>query len=163
MIVNTDYYGSVEYKPEELIIFPEGLFGFPNLKQYLPLGLDETGDGSLLLLQSVENPEIAFFVINPPVIFPDYYPVLQPEELAFLQAENSNDLSYYAICVVHSNYLENTVNLKCPLVINPDSRRGIQVILNGSDYSCRHLLGDLLGLGEAKGGNDCADSETQKK
>ena len=67
MIINTDYYGSVEYTPEELVTFPEGVFGFPHLKQYLPLGLDD-GDGSLLLLQSVEDPEIAFFLINPPAV-----------------------------------------------------------------------------------------------
>ena len=48
------------------------------MKQYLPLGLDD-GDGSLLLLQSIENPDIAFFLINPPAILPDYCPALQPE------------------------------------------------------------------------------------
>lgn len=162
MIVNTAYYGSIEYKKEELVIFPEGLFGFPDLKNYLPLGLDD-GDGSLLLLQSVENPEIAFFLINPPAILSDYHPVLQPEELSFLQAKNGDDLSYYSICVVHSNYLNNTVNLKCPLVINPVTRRGMQVILNGSGFKHRHLLGDLLKQAEQEGGNSCADSETQKK
>ena len=71
MIINTHYYGSVEYTEEELVTFPEGLFGFSDLKQYLPLGLDD-GDGSLLLLQSIENPDIAFFLINPPAILPDY-------------------------------------------------------------------------------------------
>ena len=45
MIINTHYYGSVEYTEEELVTFPEGLFGFSDLKQYLPLGLDD-GDGS---------------------------------------------------------------------------------------------------------------------
>lgn len=159
MIINTDYYGSVEYTQEELVVFPEGIFGFPGLKQYLPFGLDE-GDGSLLLLQSVEDPKIAFFLINPPAVLPDYHPVLQPEELSFLQAANSNDLSYYSICVVHSNYLENTVNLKCPLVINPTTRQGMQVILTGSEYGYRHLLGDLLKQGNIEGGTGCADSQT---
>ena len=162
MIINTDYYGSVEYTPEELVTFPEGVFGFPHLKQYLPLGLDD-GDGSLLLLQSVEDPKIAFFLINPPAILEAYHPILRPEELSFLQVENSNELSYYSICVVHSDYLENTVNLKCPLVINPVTRQGMQVILTGSEYGYRHRLGDLLEQEHGEGGMGCADSETQKK
>lgn len=95
MIINTHYYGSVEYTEEELVTFPEGLFGFSDLKQYLPLGLDD-GDGSLLLLQSIENPDIAFFLINPPAILPDYCPALQPEELDFLQVSSSDELSYYS-------------------------------------------------------------------
>ena len=162
MIINTAYYGSIEYKKEELIFFPEGLFGFPDLKHYLPLGLDE-GDGSLLLVQSIEDSEIAFFLINPPSIFPDYCPVLQPEELSFLGAEDSGELSYYSICVINSNYLNNTVNLKCPLVINPVTRHGLQVILNGNEYSYRHLLGDLLKQAEQEGGDSCADPEAKKK
>lgn len=162
MIINTHYYGSVEYTEEELVTFPEGLFGFSDLKQYLPLGLDD-GDGSLLLLQSIENPDIAFFLINPPAILPDYCPALQPEELDFLQVSSSDELSYYSICVVRSNYLENTVNLKCPLAINPSTRRGMQIILSGNQYGYRHPLGDLLGNVDQEGDIGYADSETQKK
>lgn len=162
MIINTHYYGSVEYTEEELVTFPEGLFGFSDLKQYLPLGLDD-GDGSLLLLQSIENPDIAFFLINPPAILPDYCPALQPDELDFLQVSSSDELSYYSICVVRSNYLENTVNLKCPLAINPSTRRGMQIILSGNQYGYRHPLGDLLGNVDQEGDIGYADSETQKK
>ena len=162
MIINTDYYGSVEYTKEELVAFPEGLFGFPDLKNYLPLGLDD-GDGSLLLLQSVENPQIAFFLIHPSSFLPDYDPVLQPEELQQLHAKTSGELTFYSICIVHGDYLENTVNLKCPLAINPVTRQGMQVILNGTGYGYRHRLGDLLNNITCEGGADCVNSETQKK
>ena len=43
------------------------------------------------------------------------------------------------------NYLDGTVNLKCPLAINPDTRKGIQVILSNADYDYRHTLRSLLG------------------
>ena len=64
MTIQTDYYGLIEYKEEDLIILPEGLFGFPDLKRYLPLMMDENDD-SMLLFQSVERPEVAFVLINP--------------------------------------------------------------------------------------------------
>ena len=39
MTIETDY-GSVDYEEENLIIFSDGLFGFPDLKKYLLLSLD---------------------------------------------------------------------------------------------------------------------------
>ena len=32
MKIHTDYYGEIEYSKEDLVTFPEGLFGFPDLK-----------------------------------------------------------------------------------------------------------------------------------
>ena len=53
MTIQTDY-GMVEYEESDLLIFPDGLFGFPKLTQYLLLYLNEDDD-SMLLLQSVEE------------------------------------------------------------------------------------------------------------
>ncbi len=94
----------------------------------------------MLLMLSTEDCKVEFALINPFLLCPDYSPVLSPEELSCLDAKDSLDLSYYSICVVRENYLENTVNLKCPLVINPQTRRGIQVILENSPYGHRHKL-----------------------
>ncbi len=145
MTIQTDYYGLIEYKEEDLIILPEGLFGFPDLTRYLPLMMDEQED-SLLLFQSVERPEVAFVLINPTSLLPDYTPSLTPEELAFLEAEDIGELSYFVICVIHDNYLDNTVNLKCPLAINPTNRVGMQIIMEHSPYGFRHKLSSFPGI-----------------
>ena len=140
MTIETDY-GTVEYEEENLILFPDGLFGFPELKRYLFLNLNDDGeDDSMLLMLSVDKCEVGFVLINPQFLCPGYSPALTPEELAFLGAREEGDLSCYAICVVHNNYLDTAVNLKCPLVINPETRQGIQVILENSSYGCRHEL-----------------------
>ena len=133
MTIQTDY-GVVEYKQEDLVIFPDGLFGFPKLTRYLLLRLnEEEDDDSMLLMLSVEDPNVVFVLINPFFLCPDYSPRLAPEELSCLQCSDNGELSYYAICVVRNDYLENTVNLKCPLVINPNTRHGMQVILKNSE------------------------------
>ncbi|MFG6331752.1 MAG: flagellar assembly protein FliW [Lachnospiraceae bacterium] len=138
MTIETDY-GTVEYEEENLITFADGLFGFPALKRYLFLALDEEDD-SMLLMQSVEDSNVGFALINPYILCPDYAPELTPQELSCLKVSDQEELSYYSVCVIHSDYLENTVNLKCPLVINPETRQGIQVILENSPYGCRHAL-----------------------
>ena len=139
MKIQTDYYGEVEYKPSDLITVADGFFGFPDLKQFLPLRLDEENE-SLLLMQSVENSQVAFVVIAPTTLCPDYSPELEAEDLASLEAESSNELSYYAVCVIKNNYLEDTVNLKCPLAINPKTKAARQVILENTNYGYRHKL-----------------------
>ena len=124
MTIQTDY-GMVEYQEEDLLIFRDGLFGFPQLTRYLLLRMNDEDD-SILLMLSVEESKVVFVLINPFFLTPDYSPVLAPEELACLESEDSGELSYYAICVVQNDYLENTVNLKCPLVINQKTRHGIR-------------------------------------
>lgn len=137
--IKTDYFGDVEYREEELLTFPDGLFGFEAITRYLPFCLEED-DSSLLLLQAVERPEIAFLAINPVFLLPDYAPRLTVEELNFLGVSDPGELCYYAICVVCSDYLDSSVNLKCPLAINPDTRKGIQVIMSDTPYKYRHRL-----------------------
>lgn len=137
MTIQTNYYGEVEYEQQDLIFVPDGFFGFPELTSFLPLSLNEEDD-SMILMQSTENPEIAFVVINPLLLCPDYTPELSKEELHFLETDDVEELSCFAICVLHDNYLENTVNLKAPFMMNPTTRKGMQVILQNSPYKFRH-------------------------
>ena len=133
MTIQSDY-GAVEYSPEDLITFSDGIFGFPKLTDYLLLRMGEGDDDSILLMLSVEDPNVVFVLINPFFLCPDYSPSLAPQELDCLDVKDSGDLSYYVICVVRDEYLENTVNLKCPLAINPQTRCGIQLILENGYY-----------------------------
>ena len=142
MTIQTDY-GAVEYSPEDLITFSDGIFGFPKLTDYLLLRMGEGDDDSILLMLSVEDPNVVFVLINPFFLCPDYSPSLAPQELDCLDVKDSGDLSYYVMCVVRDEYLENTVNLKCPLAINPQTRCGIQLILENGSYEYCHRLGDF--------------------
>lgn len=146
MVLKTDY-GEIEYQEDDLILFPDGIFGFPDLKHYLLLCLTE-GDDSALLMVSTQRPEIVFAIVNPLIFCRDYSPSLPAAELSFLGVEDSDELSFYAICFIGSteDYLSNTVNLKCPLAINPTSRVGIQVILSDPAYGYRHKFSSFPAL-----------------
>lgn len=100
----------------------------------------------MLLMVSVEDPNVIFVLINPFSLCPDYSPELASEELACLQVTDSGELSYYVICVVKNDYLDNTVNLKCPLVINPKTRCGIQIILANTSYGYGHKLSSFSSI-----------------
>lgn len=159
LTLETQEYGTLEYEPEYCINFPDGLFGFPDLHTYLPLCLNDEEDNTLLVMQSVDDAHIGFVVINPFALDQDYHPVLTPEELQYLEAESETDLSFYVICVLKNNYLENTVNMKCPLVVNPDTRKGMQVILNDSVYDFRQKLNSFA----AFSGENTENADTAKE
>lgn len=168
MILETDSYGEIEYEEKDLILFPDGVFGFSDLKRYLLLSLTE-GDDSVLLMLAVDRPEIVFAIINPLILCADYSPALTKAELSFFHVESDAELSYYAICTIRDkdDYLQNTVNLKCPLVIHPVTRKGMQVILSDPSYHYRHTFSSFQALAEVSSrqkeeGQD-ADTETQKK
>ncbi len=136
-------YGTIDYEEENLIIFSDGLFGFPHLKRFLFLSLDENED-SMLLMISVDESEVGFVLVNPFVLCRDYDPEMTPQELSCLGAKEIGDLSCYSICVVNSDYLSNTVNLKCPIMVNSETRQGIQVILENPSYGYRHEFRSFL-------------------
>jgi len=160
LTLETKEYGTLEYEKDYCITFPDGLFGFPNLHEYLPLCLNEEEDSTLLVFQSTESPRVGFVVINPFSLDPDYHPVLTAEELSYLEAASIEELSFYVICVLKPSYLDNTVNMKCPLVVNPENRKGIQVILNDSAYDFRHKLSEFI---NTDGENNDADLKKKEK
>jgi flagellar assembly factor FliW len=140
----TKYFGEIEYEPEDVITFSEGLFGFEDEKSFLILPF-EGGHNRLLCMQSVQTQALAFVAMQPLDLCPDYDPVLQPEELKSLGVSDSRELAYYVLCMVKKPVADSTVNLRCPVVVNPKTRRARQVILETDRYHMRHLLAEFAG------------------
>ena len=140
MKAETKYFGEIEFSEEEPLTFPKGLFGFEDEKRFLLLPFE--GNGTLYSLQSLSTPQLAFVLMDPFSLTP-YAPVLEEEELAELGVKDSQELYYFVMCVVKSPVAESTVNLKCPVAINPDTRVAMQVILEDGAYEMRHRLGSF--------------------
>ncbi len=130
------------FPEQDLIVFPEGLFGFEAYKKFLPLEVDE-GNDSMLCLQSVEEEHLSFLMMNPFYLDPDYDPALSETEKDTLKADCEEDLAYYVICVIKEPPEESTVNLKCPVVVNIHTRQARQVVLDSGEYGMRHKLGEF--------------------
>lgn len=138
MKAETKYFGEIEFGEEEPLTFPDGLFGFEDEKSFLLLPFE--GNGTLYSLQSLTTPQLAFVLMDP-FSLTSYAPVLEEEELAELGVRDSQELYYFVMCVVKSPVADSTVNLKCPVAINPDTRVAMQVILEEDAYEMRHRLG----------------------
>ena len=149
MLLQTKYFGSLDCREEDAIHFPRGLFGFEEEKTFFLLPF-EGSEGSLLCFQSAATPALAFVAMNPFSLKPDYAPVLTGEELRELDVERSEDLCFYTLCVVRNPVGDSTVNLRCPVAINDQTRRAMQVILETDAYQMHHPLAELVRRGEAQ-------------
>lgn len=137
MKIMTTRFGEVEVKDDKVLHFPEGVIGFHSLRRFVLLGKESQ---LVMWLQSVDNPKIAFIVVNPFLFEPEYNPKITEEDLQFLQVEDSNDLHILAIIVVPEDPHKMTANLLGPIVVNTKKKVGKQVILLEGNYSVKHPI-----------------------
>ena len=143
MEINANYFGQVSYESNETIHIINGLIGFESYTEYLPIPFHEDND-SLISLQSLEDETLSFILMNPFGIYPDYAPSISRQDMDELKAKSAEDISYYVISVIRDSVAESTVNLKAPLIVNALNRQAKQVILEQSEYTFRHILGDMM-------------------
>lgn len=138
MKVKTMRFGELDVGEEEIINFPEGILGFPDLKKYC---LIDAGDETLILwLQSLEDANIAFPVIEPKIFKPDYVVKLSAQELAQLRLTSINSSGVFNILTIPKEVDAMTANMKAPLVINLKEQVGKQVILQENEYTIKHPM-----------------------
>lgn len=141
--VATTRFGTIEVEPDLVITFPEGLIGFEKFTQYTVVCTDERG--ALRWLQSLEEPSLAFPIILPGLFRPDYVPAITEQDASFLGLTPQIPAIVFAVVTVPpGNPRDMTANLLGPLVINPVSRIGKQVILQDERYTTKHRVMDEL-------------------
>lgn len=140
MIIKTSRFGEIEVAESQVILFPEGIPGFPEEQRFLVLqvGLEET---PFWWLQSVESGELCFLTVQPSQVFPDYDFRVPEESLQLLELGDTPALEVLAIVNVPDGELRTaTVNLRAPVLINPLIRLGAQIILDREQYAIKQPL-----------------------
>jgi len=139
MKINTKYFGEMDVAETDVIHFPEPLQGFELSPEYIIIRFDDDDD-SLLCLQSMVDPNLAFVLVNPFYLIEDYAPSITMEDLDTLEAEQNTPLAFYAVAVIHENWMDSTINLRCPIAVNPEKQLGKQLIMDQNAYSMRHPI-----------------------
>ena len=130
-------FGEVEYDPDNLLIFPAGLIGLPNLRSFIVM--PNRKQGPLFWIQSVDEPEIAFVLTDPTNFFLDY--VVKPDtaERSSLQIDEEDECYVLSVVTVPPDQ-KITLNLAAPVLFAPKTNRAIQVILENTEYQTRTPL-----------------------
>lgn len=157
MKVKTKYHGVLDINQKDIFNFNEGLFGFDELKKYTILE-ESQEELSFKWLQNIESPEIAFAIINPFMIKKDYEFNLEDSVLKTLGIEKPEDVYVYSIVVVPEEVSKISMNLKAPVVINKNTNKGMQIILDTDEYGVRHYILEELQRREVEE-NACSDTK----
>lgn len=135
--VITRDFGEIDVNEEDLISFSTGMYGFENYKSYVIL--KDNPEDDVMFLQSIDNKDISFVLIDPYSIFMSYGPLLSEEDLIDLDAKNETELKFLVIAIIKDNIKDSVANLKSPIAINPKTRCAKQVILQ-NPYPLRYNI-----------------------
>ena len=91
-------------------------------------------------LQSTESGELAFLLMNPKDVVPDYRVKLGQHELSELAVTSVDELGVYTILVVSDDVSKVRTNLKAPILLNTKQRLGKQTVLERSEYPIQFFL-----------------------
>lgn len=139
MKLSSQRFGELNIREEKIITFPEGLIGLPELKRFAILEHD--GDGPLNWLLSLDEPELAFIIIDPTVFLREYKVELSKVDMEKLQLEDDTETAAIALVVIPDNPEDMTANTKAPLVINVEKMLGRQVVLQDNEkYYIKHRV-----------------------
>ncbi len=122
---DTSRFGKLEVAEDKVIMFPSGLLGFPGIKRYVLIDYEDT---PVKWLQAIDDPDVAFIVMQPNLVVQDYTINLDLSARQALELDTEEDLAVLTIVRVDNGKL--LANLKGPLLFNSRLKIGIQAVLD---------------------------------
>lgn len=150
MKVNSVRFGRLDVPADKLIVMERPILGFESLTKFCLIEIDELKP--LLWYQSVEEPAVAFLVVNPLMIVPDYRIEINSNEIAELKVTRPEKVETYVIVTISEELADLSVNLQGPILINSENNLAKQLVLVNSNYSVNHRIGAELVTDEATSG-----------
>jgi flagellar assembly factor FliW len=123
---------------EEVVTFADGLPGFESNHRFVLVA--SPSRDPFTLLQGVGPDAPSFVAIDPRQVEPSFAGEIATADRARLDAASGASLVWLAL-VSAQEHAPATVNLRAPIVINPASMRGIQIVPVESPYRLDHPLG----------------------
>jgi flagellar assembly factor FliW len=135
MQVETTRFGSLDIEDEKVISMPAGILGFAEKRFIL---LTPPNLGPFCWLQAVDNPNLAFVVTDVENLAYDCGYKLTEEECCALELGEDGKVIYLLIVNMAADPADITVNLRGPIVLNPDRLIARQLVMEGDSYPLRH-------------------------
>lgn len=118
---------------DKVIYFPRGLAGFEGMHEFTLLQIRP--DAPMLVLQSMDNPQVGLLVADPFSFMPDYHLKISDAEQKLLRLKNIRQVAVLVTVSIPQGKPDDTMlNLTGPILINHSARIGLQ-ILQPEDYS----------------------------
>lgn len=151
MLIKTRHFGEIDLDEDKIIYFENGILGFEDCKKYTILYDNEEGERpDITWLQNIEEPSLAIPIISPFLIKPDYNPTVEDELLKSIEEITPDNLVVLVSLTIPQDITKISANLKAPFVINADTKKGCQIIVEESEYEVKYLFYEQLQAIKAK-------------
>lgn len=145
MLVKTKYFGEVELDEDKVLTFDNGILGFEEYKKYAILYNNELEEEPMISwLQSLDEPSLALPIIHPIYVKADYSPVVSDEILETLGDWEDIEATIFLTMTVPADITQMTVNLKAPIIIHSETKKGCQAVAENSDYLIKYKIYEHL-------------------
>ncbi len=131
-------FGAFPVDPGSTVRFPNGLPGFESCRHFVLLSAARLAP--FTALHGLDAPHPTFLAIDPRQVVEGYRMPLGEADHARLGIDGESPLLWLAI--VRLDDAGVSVNLRAPIVINPASMIGLQVLGADTAYAADHRLGE---------------------
>jgi flagellar assembly factor FliW len=138
MKITSHRFGTMDVPEDKIITMERPILGFERLRFFCLFEIDELMP--FLLMQSTENPEVSFLVMNPLLFFPDYRIEINSQEIAELEVADPKTVETYVILTIAKKTRDITANLQGPILINAQNNHAKQLVLVNSRYQVQHSV-----------------------
>lgn len=137
----TRLFGEIDIQEDKIITLESGMIGLPEYQKFALIFDEEKGmkESAVMWLQSMDDPQTAFPVMQPNNVKPDYNPTVSDEILSPIGELNEENTYVLVTLTATADVKESSVNLKAPIVINTDTRKGCQIIVE-DDYPVKFKI-----------------------
>ena len=123
--VASSRFGELDVPGDRVLHFPQGLIGFPRARRFVIL--DHRPGSPFKWMLCLEEPDVAFAVVEPATLVPEYEPPL--ELAARTLGVAPADVALFVIVTIPPDPTAMTVNLMAPVVVDLRTRRSRQLVL----------------------------------
>ncbi len=123
--------------PADVVTFADGLPGFEEAREFVLVASPDLDP--FTVVRGIGDGAPAFVAIDPRRLDDAFETTLPPSDRVRLQARPDTPLLWLALVSVRAD-APATVNLRAPLVINPQAMTGIQLVAADSRYRVDHPL-----------------------
>ena len=161
MIIEKTRFGTIDIEEEKIITMKRNMPGLPGRKRFVLLNREESRP--FLWYQSIDDPALAFVLLNPLLLVSNYSVDIAPvlSDVSW-DTDELDHVAMFAIINVSKGVPEEmTANLMAPLIINSKRCEAAQIIIQKSGYSHRYPVFEKEAGREQSRADACTDLESR--
>lgn len=135
--LNSETYGLLKVNANQIFRLPHGIVGLPEYKEYALIPME---DGPYYLFHHMKS-ELSFILVEASAIARDYDFQIDQHTINDLKLAKPEEVALFLIVNIDGQQV--SVNLKAPLLLNPQHLLGCQYVITDKEYPIRHPIAEV--------------------